>query len=368
MTDSSSTAGSDDGDGEPRVLFYVQALVDYQPGLIRDTAGALEVLSFREGDTIGVTNWDDDVWWEGCVVDPSGPLPLPISTVGTFPQKFSGGELVVERISSWGALAPEPEPEPEPSFSAPALEILVDGTLEKNGSSWPRRWHERYFVLLRDGHLKYWKTRADCLADQPPRGHLAVDGTTEATVIDGQRFAFLLTAITLTSASPVRRTLTLRAGSQTEVDRWLQSMRELGTNRGVDQITAGGANVSNDDDLTRQFSTEHLAALRRVKAEHEAQMERWRAEDARRNKAKLDSGAAADDIELRKTMSQIETAEQARLTAETQKTFLARCEREGLTKDDVLLLEQEGLTCADLFPRDDLVSRRVDRLSNHACR
>lgn len=39
--------------------------------------------------------------------------------------------------------------------------------------------------------------------------------------------------------------------------------------------------------------------------------------------------------------------------------FLARCEHEGLSEDDVLLLDQEGFTRTDLFPRDELVCKQA---------
>lgn len=90
-TTSTSTAPSDE---EPRVLFYAKALVDYTPD---GTLDGLDVVSFRVGDTIGVTNWDDDVWWFGCTVN---ALLEPSSVVGTFPAKYEGGEPLVERFSS----------------------------------------------------------------------------------------------------------------------------------------------------------------------------------------------------------------------------------------------------------------------------
>jgi hypothetical protein len=126
----------------PQVLFCVKALVDYDEP---------DALSFRAGDTIGVTNWDDEVWWKGCIVDPSEPLPLPISTVGTFPETFSDGKLLVERVSSWGEpepeLEPEPEPEPEPAPDttrrrAQRRRQTDDGPdSEEEAEIW--NWHER---------------------------------------------------------------------------------------------------------------------------------------------------------------------------------------------------------------------------------
>ena len=112
MSDTSSFA-DESGDEEPMaVLFQVTALVDWT---------APNNLKFRTGDRIGVTNDDDELWWHGCVLDPSDGYP--VSGVGDFPIKYSGGEPLVtmpgdaegdDPRPSWPEPEPEPQPEPQP--------------------------------------------------------------------------------------------------------------------------------------------------------------------------------------------------------------------------------------------------------------
>ena len=317
------------------VLFFAKAVLDFEAPEHDPPHG----WGFRAGDIIGVTNSSDEIWWSGCVVDPFDSLPatVPASGVGEFPIRYSGGELLVQHISSWGGAGPEPEPEPEPerelrpsesawgaADSAATTDILIEGRLEKKGGSFTRRWQERYFVLLTDGRLAYWDNARAWQETRQPNGQFLVDASTEVSSIDSERFGFVLTISAYAPTDTERRPLTLRATSQSAVVRWLESIHglsaasllpqprlEMNLNAGRPQADKTGG--SDDVELTHQFSREHRAALSRLWAEQQAQEEIWRTEDARQRTAELDNEADADTAELERTMSQIEEAERARL-------------------------------------------------------
>ena len=317
------------------ILFFAKALLDFQ------ATDPPHHWGFRAGDIIGVTNTSDEIWWSGCVIDPfeSWPATVPVDGVAEFPIRYSGGELLVEHISSWRGAKPEPEPEPqlgpepEPELppiesawgtadSAAATDILVEGQLEKKNGSFPRRWQGRYFVLLKNGHLAYWESSRGWRETRQPNGQFVVDASTEVSIIDSECFGFVLTASTYAPTNTARRALTLRAASQSAVDRWLKSIRGLSAASRLPQpcletnLNAGRADESggsDDDELTRQFSREHRAALNRHRAEQQALDELWRTEDARQKTAALVKEADVDGAELERTMSQIKEAERARL-------------------------------------------------------
>ena len=140
-----------------------------------------------------------------------------------------------------------------------------------------------------------------------------------------------------------------------------------------------GKQDDEDDDgaLTREFSTDHLALLRRVKADGKAEQAEFRRQD---EMVRLQREEADDSAELVRTISQIREAEQTqqwrtqeqrRQEVERQRDaiwaqrqteqaageqlqgFREKCKSEGLTEAEAQTLIDEG--CVEQFPRDDLL-------------
>ena len=248
MSDSSSIASEDSGEWseQPVVLFETTALVDYGGGA--EGAGGLR---FTAGDAIGVTSFDDELWWYGCIMHAPG---VPAGPIGEFPLNFADGDPLItwddepeEEREPEAKLQPEPEPEPEPEpgpdddddddAAPPGLGLLKEGILGKRGGSetvadgartkrfWATSgWKARHFVLLENGWLKYWATRYDAMSDKEPKGELLLDPAAEFTRLpEDSRGELAFTVFGATTSLPggARREITVRCASDEDLEHWL---------------------------------------------------------------------------------------------------------------------------------------------------
>ena len=288
--------------------------------------------------------------------------------------------------------------------------VAADGTRTKHRFWASSSWKERHFVLLENGWLCYWETRDAAFGDagRDPKGQLLLDQESEFVRLpsdSSEALTFTVFGATTDRPGAARREITLRCASDEDLEHWLlclnhaiqraaqpavggragavgrvtfdvpseqqsADLAELAKRRARDRAN-GGSSASagllthersfppsdEDDDgaLTREFSTNHLAALRRVQAENQAEQAEFRRLD---ELAKLRWEEEADGAELEQTISQIQEVEQTQQWLEREqqrqeeerqrdavwqqrqaeqaagqqrRAFREKCESEGLT-------------------------------------